>query len=150
MNIQDSIIFFMEILGTIAFAASGAMVGIRKDVYKRQGKESRCFPGEDPLDAFPVRIRPDDLRQSPHRLPRYGLPPSRIPVHGAVFCRFHPSFFASYLHHKTYPVLLWIPDKEEGSLPGNLSDPFPAALFSYCLLYTSLLNQFLRASCICV
>ena len=30
MNIQDSIIFFMEILGTIAFAASGAMVGIRK------------------------------------------------------------------------------------------------------------------------
>lgn len=27
MNIQDSIIFFMEILGTIAFAASGAMVG---------------------------------------------------------------------------------------------------------------------------
>ena len=26
MNIQDSIIFFMEILGTIAFAASGAMV----------------------------------------------------------------------------------------------------------------------------
>ena len=30
MNIQDGIIFFMEILGTIAFAASGAMVGIRK------------------------------------------------------------------------------------------------------------------------
>lgn len=30
MNIQDSIIFCMEILGTIAFAASGAMVGIRK------------------------------------------------------------------------------------------------------------------------
>ena len=30
MNIQDRIIFFMEILGTIAFAASGAMVGIRK------------------------------------------------------------------------------------------------------------------------
>ena len=30
MNIQDSIIFFMEILGTVAFAASGAMVGIRK------------------------------------------------------------------------------------------------------------------------
>ena len=30
MNIQDSIIFFMEILGTIAFGASGAMVGIRK------------------------------------------------------------------------------------------------------------------------
>ena len=30
MNIQDSIIFFMEILGTIAFAASGAMVGIRE------------------------------------------------------------------------------------------------------------------------
>ena len=30
MNIQDSIIFFMELLGTIAFAASGAMVGIRK------------------------------------------------------------------------------------------------------------------------
>ena len=30
MNIQDSIIFFMEISGTIAFAASGAMVGIRK------------------------------------------------------------------------------------------------------------------------
>ena len=30
MNIQDSIIFLMEILGTIAFAASGAMVGIRK------------------------------------------------------------------------------------------------------------------------
>ena len=30
MNIQDSIIFFMEILGTIAFAASGAMEGIRK------------------------------------------------------------------------------------------------------------------------
>ena len=27
MNIQDSIIFFMEILGTIAFAASGAMWG---------------------------------------------------------------------------------------------------------------------------
>ncbi len=27
MNIQDGIIFFMEILGTIAFAASGAMVG---------------------------------------------------------------------------------------------------------------------------
>ena len=26
---------------------------------------------------------------------------------------------------------LMIPDKEEGSLPGNLSDPFPAALFSY-------------------
>ena len=25
MNIQDSIIFFMEILGTIAFAASGAI-----------------------------------------------------------------------------------------------------------------------------
>ena len=32
MNIQDSIIFFMEILGTIAFAASGAMVGIRKQM----------------------------------------------------------------------------------------------------------------------
>ena len=31
MNIQDSIIFFMEILGTIAFAASGAMVGIRNE-----------------------------------------------------------------------------------------------------------------------
>lgn len=30
MNVQDSIIFCMEILGTIAFAASGAMVGIRK------------------------------------------------------------------------------------------------------------------------
>ena len=30
MNIQDGIIFFMEILGTIAFTASGAMVGIRK------------------------------------------------------------------------------------------------------------------------
>ena len=30
MNIQDGIIFLMEILGTIAFAASGAMVGIRK------------------------------------------------------------------------------------------------------------------------
>ena len=89
------------------------------------------LPGEDPLADFPVRIRPDDLRQSPHRLPRYGLPPSRIPVHGAVFCRFHPSFFASYLHHKTYPVLLWIHDKVEGSLPGNFSDPFPVVLFSY-------------------
>lgn len=32
MNIQDGIIFFMEILGTIAFAASGAMVGIRKQM----------------------------------------------------------------------------------------------------------------------
>ena len=29
------------------------------------------------------------------------------------------------------PVLLWIPDKEEGSLPGNLSDPFPVVFFSY-------------------
>ncbi len=47
------------------------------------------------------------------------------------FCRFHPSFCASCLHHKTYPVLLWIPDKEEVSLPGNLSDPFPVVLFSY-------------------
>ena len=77
------------------------------------------------------RFPRNDLRRFPRRLPRYGFPLSRIPAHGAVFCRFHPSFCASCLHHKTHPVLLWIPDKEEGSLPGNLSDPFPAALFSY-------------------
>ena len=41
MNIQDRIIFFMEILGTIAFAASGAMVGIRRSEERRVGKECR-------------------------------------------------------------------------------------------------------------
>lgn len=30
MNYQDLIIFFMEVIGTIAFAASGAMVGVEK------------------------------------------------------------------------------------------------------------------------
>ena len=46
MNIQDSIIFFMEILGTIAFAASGAMVGIRKR-----------------MDIFGICVRGDGCRR---------------------------------------------------------------------------------------
>ena len=32
MNIQNFLLFFMELIGTIAFAASGVMVGIRKNM----------------------------------------------------------------------------------------------------------------------
>ena len=32
MNIQNLLLFLMELIGTIAFAASGVMVGIRKNM----------------------------------------------------------------------------------------------------------------------
>jgi len=32
MNIQNFLLFLMELIGTIAFAASGVMVGIRKNM----------------------------------------------------------------------------------------------------------------------
>ena len=30
MSVQDNIVFILEIIGTVAFAVSGALVGIRK------------------------------------------------------------------------------------------------------------------------